>query len=98
MRFKKNEKQSINIVWRRKNRCAYEEAVTKFIEEYMEMPSSWYVTRNNKKVLFPSFVHIAICILIAHCVFMSPLEVREEFFNKYNMVLFYNIDSLGYWE
>lgn len=79
-----------------KNRCAYEEAVTKFIEEYMEMPPIWYVTRNNKKVLSPLFVHVAICFMIAHELFTLE-EVKKEFYNEYGMILYYNTDDFEYY-
>lgn len=76
-----------------KKHYSYEEAITKFIEEYMEMPKDWYKpTENYKKVLFPGYVHIAISLMIFNGLFDSPEEVKEEFFNEYGMVLYYNAE------
>lgn len=79
------------------HKYSYDEAITKFIEEYIEMPAAWYTIKNGKKVLFPLFVHIAISILIVHEVF-TLVELKEEFYFEYGMVLKYNTANFGYWE
>lgn len=74
-----------------KNLC-YDVAITKFLEEYLEMPKQWYSSTAKGRVLYSIYADVAISVLIAKEVFTLS-EIKQEFYKEYKMLLKYNTEG-----